>query len=117
MRRAKVKSHPLPAAIHEMVRRIVARFDPEQVILFGSYARGTAGPDSDADLMIVMQVQGPKRPVVVEMYREIGPVGLAKDLIVITPEELSQHQNDPGFIIYTALREGEVLYDRAKQPA
>lgn len=36
--------------IQEMVRRIVARFRPEKIILFGSYARGTAGPDSDVDL-------------------------------------------------------------------
>jgi len=39
--------------IEEMVRRIVRRFAPEKIILFGSHARGTAGPDSDVDLLIV----------------------------------------------------------------
>ncbi|MBH0185089.1 MAG: nucleotidyltransferase domain-containing protein, partial [Nitrospira sp.] len=44
-----------------MVRRIVERFHPERVILFGSHARGTAGPQSDVDLLVVMQAQGSKR--------------------------------------------------------
>ena len=47
--------------IKEMVRRIVAGFNPEKVILFGSYARGTAGTDSDVDLLVVMRVMGSKR--------------------------------------------------------
>ena len=48
-------------AIKEMVQRIVERFQPEKIILFGSYARGTAGPDSDVDLLDVMPVKGSKR--------------------------------------------------------
>jgi len=45
-------------AIHAMVRRIVRQFRPERVILFGSHARGEAGPDSDVDLLVVMPVHG-----------------------------------------------------------
>ena len=44
--------------IDDMVRRIAERFQPEKVILFGSYARGTAGPDSDVDLLVIMAVTG-----------------------------------------------------------
>jgi len=47
--------------IQKMVERIVAQFRPEKVILFGSQARGDAGPDSDVDLLVVMPVQGSKR--------------------------------------------------------
>ena len=47
--------------IRRMVRRIVDQFDPEQVILFGSHARGKAGPDRDGDLLVVMDVKGSKR--------------------------------------------------------
>jgi uncharacterized protein len=47
--------------ISEMVRRIVEGFHPDKIILFGSYARGAAGPDSDADLLVVMPVKGSKR--------------------------------------------------------
>ncbi|MGH9362539.1 MAG: nucleotidyltransferase domain-containing protein, partial [Thermoanaerobaculia bacterium] len=37
-----------------MVRRIVEQFDPEQIILFGSHARGAGLPDSDVDILVVM---------------------------------------------------------------
>lgn len=92
-----------------MVRRIVARFDPEQVILFGSYAKGTAGPDSDADLLVVMDVQGSKRPKVVQIYRELAGVGLAKDLILVTPEEMERRRDEPGSLVHSALEEGKQL--------
>ena len=47
----------LDRAIDQMVGRIVERFDPERIILFGSAARGEAGPDSDVDLLVVMPVE------------------------------------------------------------
>jgi len=47
--------------IERMVRRIVRQFRPERVILFGSHARGEAGPDSDVDLLVVMRVEGSRR--------------------------------------------------------
>ena len=100
----------LPPPIHEMVRRIVARFDPDRVILFGSYARGAAGPNSDADLLVVMGIKGRKRATLVEIHRELGGVGLAKDVVLVTPEELEQRRHEPGSLIYSALQEGRVLY-------
>ena len=47
--------------IAEMVRRIVEEFDPHKIVLFGSYARGLAGPDSDVDLLVVMPVRDSRR--------------------------------------------------------
>jgi len=49
------------AKIKEMVRRVVALFSPEKIILFGSYAQGTAKKDSDADLLIIMSSREPRR--------------------------------------------------------
>ncbi len=95
-----------------MVRRLIAGFDPEQVILFGSYAKGTAGPDSDADLLVVMAFDGKRRAKTVELYGAVGAVGLAKDILLVTPDEL--RQAEPGSIADNALREGIVLYDRAR---
>ena len=54
-------------AIQLMVQRLVERFDPDQIILFGSQARGTAGPGSDVDLLVIMPVTGSKREKRVEM--------------------------------------------------
>lgn len=98
--------------IDEMVRRIVERFQPEKVILFGSYARGTAGPDSDVDLLVIMAVSGSKRAKMTEIYGSLSPMGLPKDIIVATPEEVERFRGIPGTIIRPALLEGKVLYER-----
>jgi predicted nucleotidyltransferase len=103
------KLHP---AIDEMVRRIVAGFDPDKIILFGSYARGTAGPDSDADLLIVMDFEGKRRSKVVEIYGAVGGLGLPKDIFLVSPDELSHAE--PGSIAASALQEGIHLYDRTR---
>ena len=98
--------------IREMVRRIVEQFHPEKVILFGSYARGTAGPDSDVDLLVVKNVVGPKRQERLNIRLALRGIGLAKDVILVTPEEVEKEKNLVGTIVYPALREGKVLYER-----
>lgn len=101
------------AAIREMVRRIVRRFDPDKVILFGSYARGDAGPDSDVDLLIVMPVAGSKREKAIEIGVALHDIPLPKDLIVTTPEEFEWRKDTIGTIEWPAWREGKVVYARA----
>ncbi|MEK7404304.1 MAG: nucleotidyltransferase domain-containing protein [Acidobacteriota bacterium] len=98
--------------IEEMVRRIVESFRPEKIILFGSYARGTAGPDSDVDLLVVAAASGAKRKLAVQIYRVLAGVGLPKDVIVVTLEEVEKYRDLPGTVIWPALREGKVLYER-----
>ncbi len=103
----------VPDAIAEMVKRIVRRFDPDKIILFGSHARGTAGPDSDVDLLVVMHANGSKRGRAVEIYGLLAGMGVPKDVVVVTPEEFDRYRNVPGTVIRSALREGKVLYARA----
>ena len=91
---------------------IVERFDPELVILFGSYARGQAGRHSDVDLLVVMHEEGgdgrgnPVRRAIAERF--VLPV----DLIIRSPEAMAQQRQDPYSLIHKALEEGEVLYER-----
>jgi len=99
--------------IDEMVRRIVKRVHPEKIILFGSYARGSATTDSDADILVVMPVKGSKRKRATDIDLALVGVDLPVDVIVVTPEELEENRNRIGTIIYPALREGKVLYERA----
>jgi predicted nucleotidyltransferase len=103
----------IQVAIAEMVRRIVERFHPERIILFGSHARGMAGPDSDVDLLVVMQPQGSKRRRAVEIYGLLAGMGVPKDVIVVTPEEFEAYRDAPGTVIRTAWHEGKILHDRA----
>lgn len=99
-------------AIREAVRRIVERFNPERIILFGSHARGTAGPDSDADFLIVMPVTGSKRRQAVEIDLILAGIGIPKDVLVATPEEVERYKDVVGTVIYPALHEGTILYER-----
>ena len=90
--------------IEEMKRRIVEEIHPQKIVLFGSYARGTAGPDSDIDLLIVLQTVVSKRKTAVEIYGLLAGMGIPKDVIVVTPEEVEKYRNVPGTIIHPALR-------------
>ncbi|QQR81958.1 MAG: nucleotidyltransferase domain-containing protein [Deltaproteobacteria bacterium] len=94
-----------------MTHRLAQQFHPQKIILFGSYARGTAGPHSDVDLLVIMAISGSKRQTTVEMYRLLGGIGLPKDIILVTPEEVKKYKNIPGTIIHEALNEGKVLYE------
>ena len=98
--------------IQAVARLIVERFDPEQVILFGSHARGQAGMHSDVDLLVVMRGEAEKgrgnpiRRAIAERF--VLPV----DVIVRSPEALDEQRNDPYSLVHKALEEGEVLYER-----
>jgi predicted nucleotidyltransferase len=98
--------------IQEMVDRIVRRFDPEMIILFGSHARGQAGPDSDVDLLVVMRVNGSKREAQMQVRSAVHDIRVPKDVIVSTPEEFEWRKEIVGTIERPAAREGKVLYAR-----
>jgi predicted nucleotidyltransferase len=95
-----------------MVRTIVERFDPEQVILFGSHAQGGAGPDSDVDLLVVMSLPGSRREKQLELRLALREFPVPKDVIVTTPEEFAWRKEIPGTIERPAALEGKVLYAR-----
>ena len=96
--------------IEEMVRRIVERFRPDQVVLFGSYARGEAGPDSDVDLLVVMPVSGSKREKSIEIALALHDIRVPKDIIVVTPDTVERQRDVVGTIVHPAIKEGKVLY-------
>lgn len=99
--------------IAEMVRRIVKHLQPERVILFGSYATGLQGPGSDVDLLVVVRMKGAKRSKEVELYRLLAGIGLPKDIVVVTPDDVEEYRHVPGTIIQSALEQGKVLYERS----
>jgi len=107
-----VQRNPL-TDVDGAVKRIVEQFRPAKIILFGSYARGSAGPDSDVDLLVVMDVKDSKRRQAVEIDLALSDRRFPLDLIVVTPEEFEKYRDIAGHIVYPAVREGKVLYDAA----
>ena len=100
------------AVVATMVDRIVARFQPSRVVLFGSRARGGATPSSDVDLLVVMGDAPDKRRAAVEMRRLLGDLPVGKDIVVTTPDEIAGRGQVAGTVLHAALREGTVVYER-----
>jgi len=99
--------------LREIVVKIVEVAHPKAVILFGSHARGEAGPDSDLDLMVVAESDKPRIERYGPVRRLFRGMGIGMDILVYTPEEFAQFQSVPGSLTYTVVHEGRVLYGRA----
>ena len=93
-----------------MTERIVRDFDPLQIILFGSQARGDADRQSDIDLLVVFAELADKRKTAVDIRVALADLPVAKDIVVSTPEELERHRTRIGSVLRYAQREGKVLY-------
>ena len=107
------KNNLIQEQIQEMVNRIVARFHPEKIILFGSHARGNAAADSDVDLLVIMSVSGSKREKMIEIGLALHDIPLPKDIIVTSPDEFEWRKEVAGTIERPAAKEGKLLYARA----
>jgi len=106
-----VPTPPSDPRLKEMVRRLEERLRPERIYLFGSRARGDAGPDSDYDLLVVVassMLPGYKRDQ--EASRALRGVGAAKDVIVLTSDEFWRKASVVCSLPATVLREGTLLY-------
>ena len=93
-----------------MTERIVRDFDPLQIILFGSQARGDADRDSDIDLLVVFGELTDKRKTAIDIDRALSDLPVAKDIIVSTPEELERGRTRIGSVLRYAQQEGKVLW-------
>jgi predicted nucleotidyltransferase len=98
--------------IEHVTRTIVERFQPRRIVLFGSYARGEAGPDSDLDLLVEMETTArpPERATAIRAAFGLHPWPM--DLLVYTPEEVQRLRQQSGTLVAIIEREGRVLYER-----
>ena len=104
------------ALLDRMVQAIVDEVDPEQVILFGSRARGDQREDSDVDL-IVLEAEpfGPERSrhqELVRLYHAVTASGVSTDVLVFSQEDVDYWRGSLNHVLARALREGKVLYER-----
>lgn len=98
--------------IKQVAERIGTAANAEQVILFGSHARGEAKQDSDVDLLIISESKLPRFKRSRELYKLIRPYPFGMDLIVYTPQEIEKGTKSPHSFVSTVLREGKTLYVR-----
>ena len=98
--------------IVQLTARIVEAERPEKIILFGSYASGTATESSDIDLLVISRSTIPRREREVRLTRQLFGSGVPYDLLVLTPEEMEERLRRNGPFIREILSTGQVVYQR-----
>ncbi len=96
--------------LDEIVRRVVEVAQPEQIVLFGSAARGEMGPHSDVDLLVVKRGEFHSRDLAWTIRKGLRGIDEAFDIIVVTPEDVERYRDAHALVICPAVKEGRVLY-------
>lgn len=102
------------ALIQEMVFAAASECKPDAIILFGSYATGGAGPESDVDLLVVrsgaFRQPDDRRQEMVRIWRALAQFPIPKDILVYSRDEVERWRDSRNHIVGQALREGRVVY-------
>ena len=93
-----------------MVQQIVEKFKPQKIILFGSYARGNPRPESDVDLLVVMDTPLREVQQAIQICQQIE-YRFGLDLIVHTPKYLAERVKMGDSFLRDVIKEGKVIYE------
>jgi predicted nucleotidyltransferase len=99
--------------IQEVVRKIVAGYAPQKIILFGSHAYGAPTPDSDLDFLVIMDTTLPPVERYARVRQAIGPLDIPVDVFVLTPEEYEESKDVIGGIAYAPAKYGRIIYEKS----
>lgn len=102
----------IPAqAIDDVVRQIAEQFQPQKIILFGSYARHQPRPESDVDLLVVMDTSLSETEQAVQILQAID-YHFGLDLIVRKPDNLTHRLELGDPFLREIITKGTVVYER-----
>ena len=100
--------------IKDLTSQIAREFSPERIILFGSYAYGQPGNDSDVDLLVVLPFKGKPVRKAIEIRNKIN-AGVPLDLIVRTPEQVADRVAQNDWFMREIVERGRTLYEANNQ--
>lgn len=101
-----------PEAIDDVVRQIFENFHPEKIFLFGSYAYDTPRPESDLDLLVIMDSAISEAEQAVQILSQVDYL-FGLDLLVYTPEHFAQRLDWGDSFLHEVIERGVVLYESA----
>lgn len=99
--------------ISEIVNKIISVYNPDRIILFGSYANGTANENSDLDLFVIKNSDLPRPQRSIQIRKLLFGLMIPIDLIVYTPKELEDLKKNKYGFVYQVLKTGKILYERS----
>ena len=102
------------ATVRNVVETIAERFKPDKIVVFGSCARGEAGPDSDLDLLVIMKSNLPRYKRATPMRLLFNPTPCPMDILVFTPREVRRWNGTTNHIVTEALEKGVVAYAKSR---
>jgi len=98
--------------ISEIVNKIASGYNPDKIILFGSYATGNPNEDSDLDLFVIKDTDLPRPMRAVQVRKMLYGAMIPIDLIVYTPKEIDESKENRYSFVYKVLNTGKTLYER-----
>jgi predicted nucleotidyltransferase len=98
------------AYIRKLCKRIAEAYKPEKIILFGSHAYGKPTPESDVDLLIVMDYEGRPIEQMLKIQRELDIV-TPVDLLVRTPEDVKRRVEEGDMFMRLVVERGKIMYE------
>jgi predicted nucleotidyltransferase len=99
--------------INEVVNRIAINFNPERIILFGSYANGIPDKGSDLDLLIIQETDLPMHKRGLDIRLSLIGTMIPIDVLVYTKKEFDEEKKKRFSFINSAIRNSKVIYERA----
>ncbi|GAB4579911.1 MAG: nucleotidyltransferase domain-containing protein [Anaerolineales bacterium] len=104
---------PVSKTLSPAIQHIAEELKPEKIILFGSYAYGKPTPDSDVDLLVIMETNQPAKERSWAVSRLLIPRPFPVDILVKTPKEIKIALDKGDFFIKEIMNRGKVLYERS----
>jgi uncharacterized protein len=99
--------------ISEIVNKIASGYNPDKIILFGSYASENPNENSDLDIFVIKDTDLPRPQRTVQVIKMLYGSMIPIDLIVYTPKEIEESRNNRYSFVYEVLNTGITLYERA----
>lgn len=100
------------AQLEKLLQVLVEKIRPEKVVLFGSYASGTATPESDIDLLVILESDLRRDRRQDAISRALRPRRVPVDILAYTPSEVQRCLESPASFVRHILTTGKVIYDR-----